>query len=133
MSTAVARRTCTRRCAISLCTSLTLAQRRPLLYWPVLPPLLLAQGSTEYQKAQKELRRTSQRLLLLGMSCGSLAEESIKSSPGRFSEAPRRSGSGAASPSGRAMLERASPASGSLRQSKLPSPDAVSGRRHLRV
>ena len=49
------------------------------------PTHLQKASSQEYQRAHKELRRASQRLLLLGMSCGSLAEEGTKSSPGRCS------------------------------------------------
>lgn len=74
-------------------------------------------SSQEYQRTHRELKRASQRLLLLGMSCGSLAEESSKSSPGRCS---RRSC--AASPSGGDGAASS--------HSSCASPDAVgSGRR----
>ena len=72
-----------------------------------------------------ELKRASQRLLLLGMSCGSLAEESSKSSPGRCSR--RSSAASTASPSGGG----GAPSSHSSRAS---TPDAMgSGRGQCRV
>ena len=86
------------------------------------PTHLQKASSQEYQRTHRELKRASQRLLLLGMSCGSLAEEGSKSSPGRCS---RRSS--AASPSGGDGAASS--------HSSCTSPDTVgsSGRRQCRV
>ena len=89
------------------------------------PTHLQKASSQEYQHTQRELKRASQRLLLLGMSCGSLAEESAKSSPGRCSR--RSSAASTASPSGGG-------GAASSHSSRASTPDAVgSGRGQCRV
>ena len=78
-------------------------------------------SSQEYQRTHKELKRASQRLLLLGMSCGSLAEEGTKSSPGRCS---RR---------GSAMRGADGSASGHSSCCASPSSSVGGSRKQLRV